>query len=276
MGLFDRAIERCECDVCGKIRDKAFMHTLYDGKICRDCFYKIGNEKYECSLSVRDAAQRIALYEEFNGDWSQIPPYPYKSIEEYEMARRRDSYSSSSRYQKLSDQYYRDLTKIDTQWSVLYNLKDFNGDNAKLYEKTCLKSINTFKRIYEEFCIPYDTIEFTCVPAYKRLAMLYEKQKKYDKATYVCLDAIQHGVPNEYGDNDGGKMYARLARMAKKSGLLNDADVKSILEPETSSTQRSYSPEEVLHTKWGTYEMPDPYTISFVKGPRTDLKKIDI
>lgn len=190
------------------------------------------------------------------------------------MARRRDRYSSSSRYQKLSDQYYCDLTRIDTQWSVLYNLKDFNGNNAHLYEKLCLKSINTFKQIYEEFCIPYETTEFTCVPAYKRLAMLYEKQKKYDKATYVCLDAIQHGVPNEYGDNDGGKMYARLARMAKKSGLLDDAKVRNILEPE-SPIQRTYSPEEILHTKWGTYEMPDPYVVDISRGPRNNLKKIN-
>lgn len=275
MGLFDRTIEKCECDVCNRSSDKSLMHVLYDGKICRECFYKIGKEKYECSLSIKDAAQRIALYEEFDGDWAKIPPYPYKSLEEYEMACRRGKYLSSNRYQKLSDQYYRDLARIDTQWSVLYHLKDFNGNNARLYEKLCLKSINTFKQIYEEFCIPYDTIEFTCVPAYKRLAMLYEKQKKYDKSAYVCLDAIQHGVPNEYGDNDGGKMYARLARMAKKSGLLDDVKIKTVLEPESSS-QRTYSPEEILHTKWGTYEMPNPYVVNTIKGPRTDLKQIDI
>lgn len=276
MAFSNRTAEKYECDTCGRIGDIALMHILYDGRICRECFRKIGNEKYECSLSVRDAAQRISLYEEFSGDWTKIPPYPYKSIEEYEMACRRDKYVSSIRYQKLSDQYYRDLTKIDTQWSVLYNLKDFNGNNAKLYERLCLKSINTFKRIYEEFCIPYNTIEFTCIPAYKRLAMLYEKQKKYDKATYVCLDAIKHGVPNEYGDNDGGKMYARLARMAKKSGLLDDDKIKTVLAPENTPKKRSCTSDEILRTKWGTYEMPDPYVINIAKGPRTDLKKINI
>lgn len=34
------------------------------------------------------------------------------------------------------------------------------------------------------------------------------------------------------------------------------------------------SGSEVLLTKWGAYEMPDPYTLQLKKGPRTDLKKI--
>lgn len=31
---------------------------------------------------------------------------------------------------------------------------------------------------------------------------------------------------------------------------------------------------ELLHTKWGIYEMPEPYAINLKKGPRQDLKKI--
>lgn len=275
MGFYDKTSDTYECDVCGKNDNRSFMHTLYDGKICGECFRKIGREKYECSLSVRDAAERVALYNAVNGDWSKIPPFPYRSFEEFEMACKRNRYTTTYRYKELTNQYYDDLPKIDTQWSVLYNLKDFEGNNAKLYEKLCIKSINTFKKIYEEFCIPYDTVEFTCVPAYKRLAMLYEKQKKYDKATYVCLDAIQHGVPNEYGDNDGGKMYARLARMAKKSGLYDDVNVKNVMMATTTKSKHAYSSDEILHTKWGDYIKPVPYTINVTRGPRNDLKKIN-
>ncbi|MDO4326281.1 MAG: type I restriction endonuclease [bacterium] len=35
-------------------------------------------------------------------------------------------------------------------------------------------------------------------------------------------------------------------------------------------------PKDLLYTKWGTYEMPEPYHVCFTRGPRTDLKKISI
>lgn len=31
---------------------------------------------------------------------------------------------------------------------------------------------------------------------------------------------------------------------------------------------------ECLHTRWGVYEMPDPYKINLLRGPRSDLKKL--
>lgn len=34
-------------------------------------------------------------------------------------------------------------------------------------------------------------------------------------------------------------------------------------------------PKELLRTKWGVYEMPDPYKMSLLRGPRTDLKRLD-
>lgn len=33
-------------------------------------------------------------------------------------------------------------------------------------------------------------------------------------------------------------------------------------------------PKELLRTKWGVYEMPDPYKMSLLRGPRTDLKRL--
>lgn len=34
------------------------------------------------------------------------------------------------------------------------------------------------------------------------------------------------------------------------------------------------SPKELLHTRWGIYEMPSPYTVDLTKGPRNHLKCI--
>lgn len=33
--------------------------------------------------------------------------------------------------------------------------------------------------------------------------------------------------------------------------------------------------KELLRTKWGVYEMPEPYKMSLLRGPRTDLKRLD-
>ena len=156
-------------------------------------------------------------------------PYPYKDMESYQMAKRRDNYIYTLQYQKIENQYYDSITKIDTLWSVLYNLKDFNGEKADKFEQICIDNINVFKKMYYDYWVPNNTHDLNCVPAYKRLAMLYEKQGRYDDAVRVCIDAIDHGAPNEYGDGGSGKLYARLARMAKKAGLLEDDKIQYIL-----------------------------------------------
>lgn len=48
------------------------------------------------------------------------------------------------------------------------------------------------------------------VPAYKRLAMLYEKRGLFEESMTVCVDALQNDA---WGDG----MQARLARMIKKA-----------------------------------------------------------
>lgn len=47
------------------------------------------------------------------------------------------------------------------------------------------------------------------------------------------------------------------------------ASAKRYTEPPKPKTT------EYLRTKWGIYEMPEPYTIHLQKGPRKDLKKIE-
>jgi selenophosphate synthetase-related protein len=55
--------------------------------------------------------------------------------------------------------------------------------------------------------------------------MLYEKQEKYQKAIEVCVEAIQIGA---YDDHSNGKMYGRLARMIKKSGIDVTDEIKQL------------------------------------------------
>lgn len=230
MKLIKKITEKYKCDICGKLDNKILMQVLADGRICNTCFNKLGKDKYKYvgqNSTIQQAKEKLADVLPGEKQLTKIPPVG--TIERQEMDFRRDKYIYTKKYKALLDKYYDRLPSIDNLWSVLYNLGDFNGSYAQDYEKLCIENIMCFKDIYHEFCLQYNTVEFSCVPAYKRLAMLYEKQGKYDKATMVCLEAIRYGVPNEYGDGDTGKMYSRLARMAKKAGMLDSPDVKTIL-----------------------------------------------
>lgn len=57
----------------------------------------------------------------------------------------------------------------------------------------------------------------------------------------------------------------------QKSKTAPQAGQQSISRP-----LRTYSPQEILYTKWGTYEMPNPYKVNLTRGPRKDLKKIKV
>lgn len=58
------------------------------------------------------------------------------------------------------------------------------------------------------------------------------------------------------------------------------SDIQNYSAEITASAKRYTEPQkpknqEHLHTKWGIYEMPDPYHIQLEHGPRKDLKKIE-
>lgn len=59
-------------------------------------------------------------------------------------------------------------------------------------------------------------------------------------------------------------------------------DINNFAENIISSAKRyleSLKPNkttEILHTKWGVYEMPDPYTVQIKYGPRTNLKEVKL
>lgn len=115
------------------------------------------------------------------------------------------------------NKYFSGMEEIEAMWSVLYNLKIVTGEKADMFEQKCLQNISDFQRI------PPANIQATReVPAYTRLAMLYEKQERYDEAIAVCADAIRRGIVY---DGSKGQMYGRLARLIRKSGKQVDSDI---------------------------------------------------
>lgn len=127
------------------------------------------------------------------------------------------------RYQKeveaVANRYFSLMEKIQKNWSVLYNSKDYTGKLAQKIENMCLDDITYYKemrRIDEK----YEKKTPLNVPAFTRLAMLYEKQEKFEASVSICKEAIQLGIDEK----------SRLLRMIKKAGRTPTPEELSLLE----------------------------------------------
>lgn len=115
------------------------------------------------------------------------------------------------RYQKevntVADTYYSQMQKIQEDWSTLYNLGAYTGILADKFEKACLTNIANYKEM-RRIDKKYGQKTATNIPAFKRLAMLYEKQERFEDAVEVCKQAYSLGMDERN----------RMARMIKKAG----------------------------------------------------------
>ena len=125
------------------------------------------------------------------------------------------------------DKYYTGMENIQAMWSVMYNLKITTGEKAEQFENACYENIEDLKTmIAAQKAANFPSDIPPQVPAFVRLAMLYEKQQRYEEAINICVTAIKCGATH---DGNKGKMYGRLARLIKKSGIAPSAEVESLL-----------------------------------------------
>lgn len=122
----------------------------------------------------------------------------------------------------LWDEYYNDLKEIERDWSKLYNSKRYEGKFADMFETACLRNIELYKKMSQAE-IEHGETPPPNAPAFKRLAMLYEKQGLYEEAVLVCRDALDNGAY-------GGKMANRFERMIKKSNCEPSADERQLID----------------------------------------------
>lgn len=107
----------------------------------------------------------------------------------------------------ISDKYYSLMDNIQRDWSVLYNLKDYTGKIAHKIEEECFEDIALYNKM-REIDMKYGESSPTNIPAFKRLAMLYEKQEKFEEAIDICKQACSFGMDER----------SRMIRMIKKAG----------------------------------------------------------
>lgn len=89
--------------------------------------------------------------------------------------------------------YFSLLHKIENDWFVLYNSKDYHGNMAGMMEKDCLIDIEYYEKM-RKYDIKHHEKPPTDIPAFKRLAMLYERQGKLEEAVTVCRKACSYGM----------------------------------------------------------------------------------
>lgn len=134
----------------------------------------------------------------------------------------KDSTEIFMEYQKevkpVADKYYTLLEKIEKDWSTLYNLKDYTGTLSQKIEQECLDSIHWFNKMHA-IDIKYSETSPKNIPAFKRLAMLYECRSDYERAIDMCKQAISLGMDER----------SRMLRMIKKSGRTPTADEMELI-----------------------------------------------
>ncbi len=108
-----------------------------------------------------------------------------------------------------SDKYYDLLPRIQSNWSKLNQEKDYIGETAKQIEKDCIASIKYYTKM-REIDEKYGENSPNNVPAITRLAMLYEKQEKFENAIQVCKNAYILGL-------DESSRLKRLIKKAKRN-----------------------------------------------------------
>ena len=108
------------------------------------------------------------------------------------------------RHNQLNDLIWRTYTKCKEQ--------PFSKEMEKVIEY-CIEDISLVDDLldyYKKWRALGNDILPPAFPSYKRLAIVYEKRRDYDKAVSVCLDAIKHGYGN---DGTHGGMKGRMEKL---------------------------------------------------------------
>lgn len=128
------------------------------------------------------------------------------------------------KYRPLLDKHYKNLEKIGMMYTVANNLSLPNSPQMQKVIDLCLEDISLAPQFLEYHVQEAKLYErkledwLPNYPSFQRLAIIYEKQKEYQKAIDICQQAIELGF---YKDGTNGQMPGRLARLIKKANKEN-------------------------------------------------------
>lgn len=214
---------------------------------------------------------------------------------------------------KMDKEPFLDINLLNIKDAEISQLNKFKKQNLNISEimdsASLLKYNSLFKNFIEnQFKNPTDDfIKLFLQPVYKgaKTQSVIEKFRPIvekaltDYINELLTDKIQAALnttvtssnvsaPNIQNSSIGSCMLK--ADFIHVNGILPDinkneirmpisdiSDLKNFSEQIIEVVQRYLHPvllKEVLYTRWGNYEMPEPYKILLEKGPRKNLKKL--
>ena len=102
---------------------------------------------------------------------------------------------------------------------------------------------------------------------------------------YVTLDEIKDVVKKnfdktvEFTDIPDAEQYRVSQKMRSQEvniPMSNQNLAEQFVENKSVSATKQTENTQLLYTKWGVYEMPEPYHINFKKGHQTNLKEVNV
>lgn len=129
-----------------------------------------------------------------------------------------------NQYSNITKLHYKYIEEIGVLYTVANNLALPNSLEMQQVIDLCLKDImlaTKFAEYSKQLAILYKSEQKLYIdnyPSFRQLAIIYEKQKEYQKAADVCRLAIKLGF---YKDGTTGQMPGRLARIIKKANKEN-------------------------------------------------------
>ena len=127
------------------------------------------------------------------------------------------------KYEKVTTMHFKLLERIRMNYTIANNLGDVFSPQMDSVIQDCKRDIAIAQEFYnycKEEANYYNEPVSNYVPQYesfKRLAIIYEKRKEYEKALEVCQKAIDIGF---YKDGTPGQIPGRMARLYKKINKL--------------------------------------------------------
>ena len=101
-------------------------------------------------------------------------------------------------------------------------------------------------------------------------AVLYEKNSRKWICRILSTSVQKFLIIPDSDKNEIRIPIEEISDLQKFSNQIIEVAQRYLLSPASKSKEK-----EVLHTLWGDYEMPDPYTIQLFRGPRADLVKLE-
>lgn len=188
-----------KCKGCGKW---GLFLKLQNG-LCSSCID---------SLWSKDAKPLISKVEYLESPVSNRSVLDYDIVDQVER-----------RYKHVVNRHYQLIEDVKSSYKAANALEGVNGTEMEHVIALCMEDIDLageFARYYREKHQALidggyaDQNSFGNAlpgyPAFKRLAIIYEKQKKYDEAIEVCKKAIALGYVD---DGTREKMYGRLKKL---------------------------------------------------------------